>query len=132
MTLSIDQRIRYTAYLSYFFAALSVVATFTMPSDLTQVTFAIVLAALWYQVATSLVKRKKWAWWASVTLLGLLGLANFSSVFRTIIAPMFDEAVTGVGYGRWVALAMVVLSGMCIYWLTSNGVRSEFSEKPNK
>ncbi len=131
MNPSIKQRISIVAYFSYALAALSLIATFTMPGGITQSAFYVVFAGLWYQIGTSLIKRKKWAWWASTVLLSLFCIGNFFSVFHTIIYPIFSESVTGVGAGRWVALAMFVASGIGIYWIASHGVRSEFNEKPN-
>ena len=132
MNQSIDQRIRNVAYFCYALAMLSAVAAFTMPGGLTLSAFYVVLAASWYQIGTSLIKRKKWAWWAAIVLLGLFCLGNFFSVFETIIRPMFNESFTGVGYGRWFTLVMFVVSSIGIYWMASRGVRSEFNEKPNK
>ena len=132
MNQSIDQRIRNIAYFCYVLAALSTVAVFTMPAGLALSAFYVVLAVSWYQIGTSLIKRKKWAWWASTVLLGLFCIGNIFSVFTTVIHPMLNDSVTGVGYGRWVTLVMFLISGIGIYWLASHGVRSEFSEKPNQ
>lgn len=115
------------AYFCFGFALISVVSTFAIPGGIEVSIIYIFLAGLWYQTGASFIKRKKWSWWAALVLIVLIALGSLISVWSTIIAPIFNSNVRGVGYGRWVSLGLLVLSSYLIYVLLQPGTKNEFS-----
>ncbi len=84
------------------------------------------IGGLWYQVGTSFLKRKKWSWYACVVLFGLFCVGNLDTVYGAIIRPLFVENMTGVGYGRWVALLLFIVSALLIKALFNPAIKKEF------
>ena len=89
------------------------------------------MAGIWYQIGASFLKRKKWSWYACLIFIGLFCVGNLSSVYNSIIHPMFTENLKGVGYGRWVALILFIGSSALIKILISTSIREEFKTSGN-
>ncbi len=107
---------------------MSVAGIFAMPGGIEVSIIYIVLAGLWYQTGASFIKRKKWAWWSSLILISLIAIGNIFSVWETIIAPIFNSGVKGVGFGRWVSLGLLVLSSYLIFILLQSSTKNEFTK----
>ena len=120
------KQIKFIAIFCFCFSVLCCIA-FTISIFKGNAAFLLlVIAAIWYQVGASLIKRKRWAWYACITLVGLTCISSLDSVFNTIVLPAFNEDVTGVGYGRWIALLFLLVSGFLIKSLIGKSVRDEF------
>ena len=116
---------RVVAYFCYVLAALSLLRLLGS-LDILNVIISVGLGAVWYQIGTGLLKkRNRWRQIALV-LFGLTSLAFLSSIYLTIILPMFNSNVTGVGIGRWISLVLFVLCGWSFITLMSKNVRSLF------
>lgn len=116
------------AYFCFGFAMLSAAGIFAMPGGIEASIIYIFLAGLWYQTGTSFIKRKKWAWWAALILISLIAIGNLMSVWSTIIAPMFNSSVKGVGFGRWVSLGLMIISSYLVYILLQPSTKNEFTK----
>jgi len=120
------EQIKFIAVFCFCFSALCCIA-FGVSAFKGNVEFLLlVIAAIWYQVGASLIKKKGWAWHACLALVGITCISSLNSVFNTIVLPAFNEDVTGVGYGRWIALMLLLISGILIKSLIGKPVRDEF------
>jgi hypothetical protein len=117
------------AYFCFIFAAMSVVGIFAYPGGIEISIFYVLISVVWYQTGASFIKRKKWSWWSALILISLICVGAFMSVWGTIIAPIFDSSITGVGYGRWVSLFLLGSSSYIIYSLFQSRTKAEFTEK---
>ncbi len=88
--------------------------------------FCILLAGFWYQIGTSFLKRENWAWWVALVLISLFLLGSLISVYSSFLVPMFNQNVTGVGYGRWMSLFLTVLTSYLVVLMLQGATRSEF------
>jgi hypothetical protein len=105
---------------------MSSVGIFTMPGGIGVSIFYVLLVAVWYQTGASFLKRKKWAWWVSLVLISLFCLGNVLSVWSTIIEPLVNPNVKGVGFGRWFSLMFLVIAGYLISILLKPTTRQVF------
>lgn len=121
-------RIKLIAYFCFILSAIACV-TFLITIIQSHGSFIyLFIGGLWYQVGTSFLKRKKWSWYACLVLIGLFCAGNLSSVYNSIIQPLFVENLTGVGYGRWVALLLFVGSALLIKTLFTPSIKKEFED----
>ena len=116
---------RKVAYFCYTLAALSLLSL-VRSLDIVNVIISIGLGALWYQIGTGLLKKRNRWRQVALVLFGLTSLAFLSSIYLTIILPMFDPNVSSVGIGRWISLVLFVLCGWSFITLQSKRVRSLF------
>lgn len=114
------------AYFCFGLAVMSFVGIFSMPGGIGVSIFYVIMVGVWYQTGTSFLKRKNWAWWVSLVLISVFCLGNFVSVWSTIITPMVNPNVNGVGFGRWVALVLLVFSSYLLFVLVQPTTRQTF------
>jgi hypothetical protein len=121
-----NEQIKFIAIFCFCFSVLCCIAFGVSVFKGNAAFLLLVIAAIWYQVGASLIKKKKWAWYTCLTLVGITCISSLNSVFNTIVLPAFSEDVTGVGYGRWIALLLLLISGILIKSLIGKPVRDEF------
>lgn len=116
----------FVAYFCFVLAVLSLVAIFAAKGAVEISFIYVVLAGIWYQTGTSFMKRKLWAWWSSLILLSLFCFGNALSVWSSIVQPLITPGVVGVGYGRWISLALLVFTGYLLSVLVKPTTREAF------
>ena len=114
------------AYFCFGLAIMSLIGIFTMPGGIGVSVFYVCLVAVWYQTGISFMKRKNWAWWVSLVLIGIFFFGNALSVWSTIIEPLITSNVKGVGFGRWVSLIFLLFSCYLISILIKQSTRQAF------
>jgi len=125
----IMKKINFVSYFCYTVAALSMFGVFAVRSGIVGLIFCILLAGFWYQIGTSFLKRENWAWWVALVLISLFCIGSFISVYSAFVGPIFNQNMTGVGYGRWISLLLAVLSSYLVALLLQGATRNEFRKK---
>ena len=111
-----NRRLQAVSYYCFFIALMSCLGVLTASSDV-GLLIALVIVALWYQAGVGVLRLGKKSWWLAIILLSLFSLSMLSKVYNTIIYPIFNPSVTGVGLVRWLTLLFGVISIICIYLL---------------
>lgn len=114
------------AYFCFGLAIMSFIGIFTMSSSIGGSIFYIFLSAVWYQTGASFLKRKKWSWWASLVLISLFCLGSMLSIWSTIVEPLINPNVKGVGLGRWLSLIFLMVTSYLLFTLVKPLTRQVF------
>ena len=118
---------QFIVYFWFFCGFKLIVSLFMSALSYSEVVVILSMAVIFSYVGLSFNKRKQWAWWTSLIFFCILFVNAFDSVWLTIILPIFEPNVTGVGVGRWVTLGLLALYSVLIFILLEQGTRKAFN-----
>jgi hypothetical protein len=95
---------------------------------LTQGIIGLILAAVWYQCGTGVLKRRNRERKIAIVFLSIALVLQGISLYTSHIVPLLHSNIHGIGFGRWILLVSFVATLAALIILAIHRIRVQFHE----